>query len=131
MIVDSSALVAVLMAEPEAEEMSDLLESRPFALSAATLTECTIVLRSKGGEAKALALDELLEVTRSEVVPVDEVQARLASRAYARYGRGSGSRARLNYGDCFSYALAITRDEPLLFKGDDFVHTDVRLVEPV
>ncbi|WP_029263078.1 MULTISPECIES: type II toxin-antitoxin system VapC family toxin [unclassified Microbacterium] len=131
MIVDSSALVAVLMAEPEAEEMSDLLESRPFALSAATLTECTIVLRSRGGEAKALALDELLEVTRSEVVPVDEVQARLASRAYARYGRGSGSRARLNYGDCFSYALAITRDEPLLFKGDDFVHTDVRLVEPV
>lgn len=130
MIVDSSALVAVLMAEPEAEEMSDLLESRPFALSAATLAECTIVLRSKGGEAKALALDELLEVTRSEVVPVDEVQARLASRAYARYGRGSGSRARLNYGDCFSYALAITRDEPLLFKGDDFVHTDVRLVEP-
>ncbi|WP_372468151.1 type II toxin-antitoxin system VapC family toxin [Microbacterium maritypicum] len=131
MIVDSSALVAVLMAEPEAEEMSDLLESRPFALSAAALTECTIVLRSRGGEAKALALDELLEVTRSEVVPVDEVQARLASRAYARYGRGSGSRARLNYGDCFSYALAITRDEPLLFKGDDFVHTDVRLVEPV
>lgn len=131
MIVDSSALVAVLMAEPEAEEMSDLLESRPFAVSAATLTECTIVLRSKGGEAKALALDELLEVTRSEVVPVDELQARLASRAYARYGRGSGSRARLNYGDCFSYALAITRDEPLLFKGDDFVHTDVRLVEPV
>ncbi len=131
MIVDSSALVAVLMAEPEAEEMSDLLESRPFALSAATLTECTIVLRSRGGEAKALALDELLEVTRSEVVPVDEVQARLAGRAYARYGRGSGSRARLNYGDCFSYALAITRDEPLLFKGDDFVHTDVRLVEPV
>lgn len=129
MIVDSSALVAVLMAEPEAEEMSDLLESRPFALSAATLTECTIVLRSRGGEAKALALDELLEVTRSEVVPVDEVQARLASRAHARYGRGSGSRARLNYGDCFSYALAITRDEPLLFKGDDFVHTDVRLVE--
>ncbi|WP_417507292.1 type II toxin-antitoxin system VapC family toxin [Microbacterium sp.] len=129
MIVDSSALVAVLMAEPEAEEMSDRLESRPFALSAATLTECTIVLRSRGGEAKALALDELLEVTRSEVVPVDEVQARLASRAHARYGRGSGSRARLNYGDCFSYALAITRDEPLLFKGDDFVHTDVRLVE--
>ncbi|MDF2509046.1 MAG: ribonuclease [Microbacterium sp.] len=129
MIVDSSALVAVLMAEPEADEISDLLESRPFSVSAAALTECSIVLRSKGGEAKARALDELLEVTRSTIVPLDEVQARLASRAYARYGRGSGSRARLNYGDCFSYALAITRDEPLLFTGDDFVHTDVRLVE--
>ncbi|MFB8189252.1 type II toxin-antitoxin system VapC family toxin [Microbacterium sp. NPDC055988] len=130
MIVDSSALVAVLMAEPEADEMSDLLESRSFSLSAATLTECTIVLRSKGGEAKMLALDELLEATRATVVPVDEAQARLAGGAYARYGRGSGHPARLNYGDCFSYALAITRDEPLLFKGDDFVHTDVRLVEP-
>jgi ribonuclease VapC len=130
LIVDSSALVAVLMAEPEADEMSDLLESRSFSLSAATLTECTIVLRSKGGEAKALALDELLEATRATVVPVDEAQARLAGRAYARYGRGSGHPARLNYGDCFSYALAITRDQPLLFKGDDFIHTDVRLVEP-
>ena len=129
MIVDSSALVAVLMAEPEADDMSDLLESRPFALSAATLTECMIVLRSKGGEAKALALDELLELTRATVVPLDEAQARQASRAYARYGRGSGHPARLNYGDCFSYALAIARDEPLLFKGDDFIHTDVRRVE--
>lgn len=130
MIVDSSALVAVLMAEPEAGELGELLESRPFSLSAATLTECSIVLRGKGGEAKVLALDELLELTRATIVPLDESQARLASRAYARYGRGSGSRARLNYGDCFSYALAIARDEPLLFTGDDFVHTDVRRVSP-
>ncbi|AZS39215.1 MULTISPECIES: type II toxin-antitoxin system VapC family toxin [Microbacterium] len=129
MIVDSSALVAVLMAEPEAAEMSELLEEGPFSLSAATLTECMIVLRGKGGEAKVLALDELLEATGATVVPLDEAQARLAARAYVRFGRGSGSAARLNYGDCFSYALAISRDEPLLFKGDDFIHTDVRRVE--
>ena len=128
MIVDSSALVAVLMAEPEADELSEFLESRAFSVSAATLTECLIVLRGKGGEAKALALDELLELTRATIVPLDEVQARLAGNAYSRYGRGSGHPARLNYGDCFSYALAISRDEPLLFTGDDFVHTDVRRV---
>lgn len=63
------------------------------------------------------------------VIPVDGGQARVAGDAYLRYGRGSGSRARLNYGDCFSYALAVSRDEPLLFKGDDFIHTDVRRVE--
>jgi ribonuclease VapC len=128
-IVDSSALVAVLMAEPDAAEIGRLLEAGPFSLSAATLTECMIVLRGKGGEEKALALDELLDATGASVVPLDEEQARLATRAYVRYGRGSGSRARLNYGDCFSYALAITRDEPLLFTGDDFTHTDVRRVE--
>ncbi|WP_337002405.1 MULTISPECIES: type II toxin-antitoxin system VapC family toxin [unclassified Microbacterium] len=129
MIVDSSALVAVLMAEPGADELSGALESRSFSLSAATLTESLIVLRGKGGEAKARALDELLELARATVVPLDEAQARQAGDAYLRYGRGSGHPARLNYGDCFSYALAISRDEPLLFKGDDFIHTDVRRVE--
>lgn len=128
MIVDSSAFVAVLMAEPEADEFSDALETQSFAVSAATLTESMIVLRGKGGEDKVRALDDLLREAAGVVVPVDEGQARLASDAYRRFGRGSGHPARLNYGDCFSYALAITRDEPLLFKGDDFAHTDVRRV---
>lgn len=119
------------MAEPEADEFGELLESRRFSLSAATFTECAIVLRGKGGEAKVLALDELLELTGATIVPLDEAQARHASRAFARFGRGSGHPARLNYGDCFAYALAITRDEPLLFKGDDFIHTDVRRVGSV
>ena len=129
MIVDSSVFVAVLMAEPDADELSDVLETRSFAVSAATLTESMIVLRGKGGEEKVRALDDLLREAAGLVVPLDEGQARLASDAYRRFGRGSGHPARLNYGDCFSYALAITRDEPLLFKGDDFVHTDVRRVE--
>jgi len=128
-IVDSSVFVAVLMAEPDADELSDVLETRSFAVSAATLTESMIVLRGKGGEEKVRALDDLLREAAGLVVPLDEGQARLASDAYRRFGRGSGHPARLNYGDCFSYALAITRDEPLLFKGDDFVHTDVRRVE--
>lgn len=73
--------------------------------------------------------EAILIQTGAGVIPVDGGQARVASDAYLRYGRGSGSPARLNYGDCFSYALAISRDEPLLFKGDDFIHTDVRIVE--
>jgi ribonuclease VapC len=128
-IVDSSVFVTVLMAEPDADELSDVLEARSFAVSAATLTESMIVLRAKGGEEKVRALDDLLREAAGLVVPLDEGQARLASDAYRRFGRGSGHPARLNYGDCFSYALAITRDEPLLFTGDDFIHTDVRRVD--
>ena len=131
MIVDSSALVAILLDEPEAPRFAAYLATEEVSLSAASLTETLLVLRGRAEERIVHELDEMLRVTEVSIVPLDERQARLAGDAYARYGRGSGSRARLNYGDCFSYALAITRDEPLLFKGDDFVHTDVRLVEPV
>lgn len=129
MIVDSSALVALLLDEPEAPRFASYLATEEASLSAASLTETLLVLRGNAEERIVHELDELLRVTQVAVVPLDERQARLAGDAYVRYGRGSGSRARLNYGDCFSYALAIARDEPLLFKGDDFVHTDVRLVE--
>lgn len=129
MIVDSSALVAILLDEPEAPRFAAYLATEEVSLSAASLTETLLVLRGRAEERIVHELDEMLRVTEVSIVPLDERQARLAGDAYARYGRGSGSRARLNYGDCFSYALAITRDEPLLFKGDGFVHTDVRLVE--
>lgn len=129
MIVDSSALVAILLDEPEAPRFAAYLATEEVSLSAASLTETLLVLRGKAEERIVHQLDEMLRVTEVTLVPLDERQARLAGDAYVRYGRGSGSRARLNYGDCFSYALAIARDEPLLFKGDDFVHTDVRLVE--
>jgi ribonuclease VapC len=126
MIVDSSALVAILLDEPEGPGFSSQLSEHPVLLSAATLTESMIVLRGKAGDGMVRELEELLRSTGAEIVPLDEWQARLASTAHARYGRGSGHAARLNYGDCFSYALAIARDEPLLYKGDDFTHTDVR-----
>lgn len=130
MIVDSSALVAILLEEPEAPQFASFLATEDASLSAASLTETLLVLRGKAEEGIVHELDELLRVTEVSIVSLDERQARLAGDAYARYGRGSGSRARLNYGDCFSYALAIARDEPLLFTGDDFVHTDVRRVSP-
>lgn len=127
MIVDSSAFVAVLLDEPEGESFRAALASEPVRLSAATLTECTIVLAGKQAEGLVLDFEDLLRAISADVVALDESQARIASDAYRRYGRGSQHPAKLNYGDCFSYALAISLDEPLLFKGDDFIHTDVRV----
>ncbi|MDQ0614253.1 ribonuclease VapC [Microbacterium sp. W4I4] len=127
MIVDTSVWMAIIMQEIEAEHFVDLIESRSVTISAGTLVETEIVVHRRRGEPALNELRELLRRVRAEIVSVDERQARIATDAYRRYGRGSGSPARLNYGDCFSYALAIARDEPLLFKGDDFVHTDVRV----
>ncbi|MDT0156060.1 type II toxin-antitoxin system VapC family toxin [Microbacterium sp. ARD32] len=127
MIVDSSVFVALLLDEPDGDVLGAKLNAHPVVLSAATLTEASIVLWGRAAEPMVQKLDELLEAIGATVASVDEQQARIARDAYRRYGRGSGHPARLNYGDCFSYALAIARDEPLLFTGDDFVHTDVRI----
>jgi ribonuclease VapC len=120
-IVDSSALVAILWAERDAPAFGHAIEARPAQVSAATLVETAIVL----GEEVHTRLDELIQASGLVVVPFDHEQYRIARVAYARYGKGSGSPARLNFGDCFSYALAKTTGQPLLFKGDDFTHTDV------
>ena len=121
MIVDSSALVAILWSERDAPALSHAIESTAARVSAATLVETSIIV---GAEMHA-NLDELVQAAGFLVAPFDDEQYRVARTAYARYGKGSGSRARLNLGDCFSYALAKTTGLPLLFKGDDFTHTDV------
>jgi ribonuclease VapC len=127
MIVDSSAIVAILRREPERERftqiLKDALDSR---ISAATYLEVSIVVDSVHDPIASRMLDDLLENSRIEVEPVTAEQARIARQAYRDYGRGSGHRAGLNFGDCFSYALARVKREPLLYKGDDFVYTDVR-----
>ena len=127
MIVDTSAIMVIVRVEAEAERFAGLIRAKHFAISAGTVLEAEIVVRSRFGEAAVHDLRAMMSNARAEIAPVDEQQVRIASDAYARYGRGSGSAAKLNYGDCVSYALAIARDEPLLFKGDDFVHTDVRV----
>jgi len=121
MIVDSSALVASVRGEPDAAAINDLLASSVVRVSAATVLEASIVVSPRSHP----ELDTLLTRAGAEVVPFDHEQARVARDAYARYGKGSGSQARLNLGDCFSYALAKVTGEPLLFKGEDFRHTDV------
>lgn len=122
MIVDSSALVAVLRDESDAGPLRGALaRATRVVVGAPTLLETSVVV----GRSRHADLDELLRDVGAVVAPFTAEHARLARDAYARYGRGSGSPARLNLGDAMSYAVAIAADEPLLFKGDDFVHTDV------
>lgn len=126
MVIDTSAIVAIAINEPDAAELEVRIADDPVRLiSAAILLEATIVLESRLGDAGGRELDLWLLKIGAEVVSVDAEQADAARRAWRRYGKGRHPAA-LNYGDCFSYALAMTRGEPLLFKGDDFVKTDVR-----
>ena len=130
MVIDTSALVAILIDEPERRRFTECIEAAASrAVSAATLLETSIVLEARQGSAAVLSLDRLLEVAAVEVVPFDAEQTRLARSAYRRYGKGRHP-AGLNLGDCFTYALAVTRGEPLLCKGDDFAATDIELALP-
>jgi ribonuclease VapC len=124
-VVDTSALVAILFDEPEADRFRSLLgEADDVLISAATLVETSIVMQSRTGDGGILDLDDLLDAASVRCVAVDQVQARLAREAFARFGKGRHS-AGLNLGDCFAYALARAKGRPLLFKGRDFAQTDV------
>lgn len=124
MIVDSSGLMAILQQEPEGDRLLATIAASQCRISAATMVEIGIVADARSS-AHGERLDELLDVLDIEVVPVTVRQAQVARLAYRRFGRGSGSPARLNVGDCFSYALAVEAGQPLLFVGEDFTHTDI------
>jgi ribonuclease VapC len=127
MIVDTSALIAILKREPERAEFSAIIErTSEVRMSAAAYLETAIVVDKPRDPAVSRMLDDLIEQSRITIEPVTAEQARIARLAYRDYGRGSGHPANLNFGDCFSYALARDKREPILFKGDDFVHTDLR-----
>ena len=126
MIVDSSALIAILKEEPEADRfMVTLAEADELGMSAATYLETGIVVDRNDNPLLSKRLDSVMETFVIVIAPVTESQARLARAAYRRFGKGSGHAAGLNFGDCFSYALAIEQGQPLLFKGADFGQTDV------
>lgn len=124
MIVDTSALIAILAHEPEAEAFADAIAraSAP-ALSAATYVETAVVIDARRNPALSRAFDRFLEENRLSVEAVTPAQAKIAREAYRDFGRGSGHPAQLNFGDCFAYALARDKNLPLLFKGDDFGRT--------
>jgi ribonuclease VapC len=125
MVLDTSALIAILRDEPERATFVRLVAAAEDPLiSAATLVETSIVLHAKVGEDGVDDLDQFLQAAAVRCVAVDVKQAVAARRAWTRYGKGR-SPAALNFGDCFSYGLAVTTNRPLLFKGDDFPHTDV------
>ncbi len=125
MIIDSSALVAIYAHEPERQAFLDAVIRESTSMSAANWLETCLVLDNRPTSGLGL-LDELVEQLRIRLEPVTLDQVRIAREAHHRFGRGSGSPAKLNFGDCFAYALAITTGDCLLFNGDDFVHTDVR-----
>lgn len=127
MIVDSSAIIAVLKMEPDWQVFAEKLNvANQPVMSAATYVEICVVVDSLKIPELSGQVDELIEQCRITIEPVTVEQANVARQAYRDYGRGSGHPARLNYGDCFSYALARVKREPILFKGDDFQHTDLR-----
>jgi ribonuclease VapC len=128
MVIDTSALVAMLNDEPEAERIETAVEADPVRLmSTASYVETAIVIDTRFGEPGGRELDLWLHRAAVDLVSVDSDQADAARVAYRMYGKG-WHRAGLNYGDCFSYALAKVSGQPLLFKGDGFARTDIRAV---
>lgn len=128
MVLDTSAIAAILFAEDEAERFSQAIEDDPLRLlSAGTALECSLVIESKLGEAGGRELDLLLLRSGIEIIPFNAEQLTVARQAFRSFGKGQHA-AGLNYGDCFSYALSMTSGEPLLFKGGDFAKTDIRAV---
>lgn len=126
MVVDTSALFAILVGESERRGFIDAIETAETRLmSTATFVEISIVMEARHGAEGVRHLDEFIDRASIDMIPVDQEQAREARRAFSRFGKGRHA-ARLNFGDCFAYALALVAGEALLFKGDDFTHTDVQ-----
>ena len=126
MILDSSALVAVVLAEPSYQKLLDAIKASPrTAIGAPTLVESLIVLTARLGGDPVPALKDLLRALGTEVIPFTEDHSYIALKAYMKFGRGRHAAA-LNFGDCISYAVAVVAREPLLYVGSDFARTDVR-----
>jgi len=126
MIVDTSALIAILRDEPEARACASAIESSAIRrVSAANFVETALIIDASRDPVASRRFDDLIREAQIIVEPVTEAQARIAREAYRDFGKGSGHPAKLNFGDCFAYALAKVTAEPLLFKGDDFARTDI------
>jgi ribonuclease VapC len=129
MIVDSSAIIAILQNEPDADAFAVALQQAPICrMSAVTWVEAAIVTDGNRNPVLSRRFDDLLRDVRMRIETVTPRQAEIARHAYRDFGKGRHT-AGLNFGDCFAYALAKELDEPLLFKGDDFAHTDVEVAK--
>ncbi|MEY9107465.1 ribonuclease VapC [Bradyrhizobium yuanmingense] len=131
MIVDTSALIAILRSEPEAQRYALAIEMHPIRrMSAANFVEAAVVIDASRDPIASRRFDELMKEAQISIEAMTEAHAQVAREAYRDFGKGSGHPARLNFGDCFAYALAKSTGEPLLFKGDDFIHTDIASADP-
>ena len=130
MVIDTSAIVAILFDEPDQRRYGEAIEAATLRLiSAVTRVELAFVIEGRKRQAGRERLERFFRLTGAEIVGVTPQQAEIAVDAFRRFGRGR-HRARLNIGDCFAYALAVASDHALLFKGDDFRHTDIRPALP-
>jgi ribonuclease VapC len=126
MIIDASALIAILRDEPEARTFAKAIASTNIRrVSAVNYVEAAAVIDASRNPVASRRLDDLFREAELIIETVTEAQARIAREAYRDFGKGSGHPAGLNFGDCFAYALAKTTGEPILFKGDDFTRTDL------
>ena len=126
MIIDTSALIAILRAEDDAREIALAIErAQDRRISAASYLETAVVIDASRDPIASRRFDELVDTAELCVEPVTHDQARIARDAYRDFGKGSGHKAGLNFGDCLAYALAKSAGEALLFKGNDFIHTDI------
>jgi ribonuclease VapC len=126
MILDTSAVIAILRDEPEAARFAEAIaEAEDCRISAMNYVETAAVIDASRDPVASRRFDDLLREAAVVIEPVTKAQARIAREAYRDFGKGSGHPAKLNFGDCFAYALAKALAEPMLFKGDDFPHTDV------
>lgn len=123
--IDSSALVALAWREPEAAAIAEIIETSMCLTSAAALFETHIVMRNRGSSDPLLFIEKLVTIPKLEIIPISLKHLHAARAAFDRFGKGQGHPAQLNFGDCLSYAMAKVAGVPLLFKGDDFRHTDI------
>jgi ribonuclease VapC len=131
MIIDASAIIAILRNEPEARSYAEAIASTSSRrVSAVNYVEAAVVIDGSRDPVASRRFDDLFREAQLVVEPVTEAQARIAREAYRDFGKGSGHPAGLNFGDCFAYALAKATGEPILFKGDDFTHSDLSPVLP-
>jgi ribonuclease VapC len=131
MVIDTSALIAIAFGEPSRQALLDTIElAINRIISSVSLLEAGIVLRARLGESSLAMLYELIGELAGEIVPFDEIQARLAVTAFGYFGKGMGHKAQLNFGECAVYALAKLRGEPVLATGGDFAATDLTVVRP-
>lgn len=126
MIIDTSAIIAILRDEPEAMVCARAIADATIRrVSAVSFVESAVVIDASRDPIATRRFDDFIREANISIEPVTEIQAQIARSAYRDFGKGSGHPAKLNFGDCFAYALAKELGEPLLFKGDDFAHTDI------
>ena len=128
--LDSSALVAIAVLEPEAEDFVNLIAVQPCIVGTPTVLETSMVVRDRSGDEGIAVLERILARKEIRVLPFDLIHLTLARQAFGKYGKGQGHSAQLNFGDCMAYAVAKRENVPLLYKGNDFTQTDIEPAFP-